>query len=100
MLDAADGRRPPTGYECDNAILTTLSGTLDTLADGHIFTSAQRITLAQAFGDQYTDDPDEARPKLNTMRLPPGLQRIVADESETKVKGILAAALQSAKSGN
>ena len=100
LLDAEDGETAcPTSYKCDNAVLTTLSGTLDSLADGRVFTSEQRITLAQAFGDQYAT----IRTKLTEaehLEITTRLAAIVADESEAEVKGILAAALQSAKSGN
>jgi hypothetical protein len=93
MLDKTDGRR------FASAIATTLSGTLDTLAEAPQFSTDQLVALSLAFERHYP----AIRTKLDSkeqMAVTRRLQGMAAQEHDPVLETALAAALAAARRDN
>jgi hypothetical protein len=93
IQDAAERTR------CNSAIATALSGTLDTLAEARLFTTDQLLALSTAFRQHYP----AIRIKLDSQDhqiIVQRLQRMAAEQSDSRLKSAFASALATAKSGN
>jgi hypothetical protein len=83
----------------NGAIATTISGTLDTLAEAPLFTTDQMLALSAAFRQHYP----AIRIKLDAhdhQIIVQRLQRMAVEESDPRLKSAFASALATAKSGN
>ncbi len=84
---------------CNSAIATTISGTLDTLAEAPLFSTDQLLALSAAFRQHYP----AIRIKLDAQDhqiILQRLQRMTAEESDPRLKTAFASALATAMSGN
>lgn len=89
----------PQGTGSDNAIATALSGTLDTLAETHIFTSGQRAALGMALASHYPAIQTKlgsADRQAITLRI----EGVAAAEDDPALKAAFVEALAEARRGN
>jgi hypothetical protein len=98
-LAALTMRDQTGGTRVNSAVATTLSGTLDTLADTHIFSQGQRVALGLALALHYPairtslDGPDR---QAISMRL----AQMAAAENDPVLRSAFAAALTETGRGN
>ena len=87
------------GPRLNSAIATTLSGTLDTLAENHIFSRDQRVALGLALALHYP----AIRPTLEAPQRQAIATRLAAmstDEDDPVLRSAFAAALSEGRGGN
>lgn len=95
-LDMLDRTASP---RVNSAIATTLAGTLDTLAENHIFSQGQRVALGLALALHYP----AIRTKLDgpeRQAIATRLARMAAAEDDPVLRSAFAAALIEARRGN
>lgn len=82
-----------------NAIATTLSGTLDTLAQGQLFTTDQLLALSSALERHYPAIRTKLEPQEHQDILQ-RLKRMAEAEADPALKPALATALKAVRGGN
>jgi hypothetical protein len=84
---------------CSSAIATALAGTLDTLAEGPLFTTDQLLALSTALGRHYPVIRTKLEPEEHQSILQ-RLQGMAAAQSDPALKSAFAGALAAARGGN